>query len=121
MIDDDFVALAKRADSLKVYEFVKILNTAQQQMRFSNHPGIYVEVALVQLTQAGQSAVSGGNVSADAASGSDFADLKRQMEQMQQELQTLKNKLPVGPEQHQPINQPKIAAVLKSNQQRQAI
>ncbi|CCQ25405.1 DNA polymerase III subunit gamma/tau [Listeria monocytogenes N53-1] len=38
LIDDDFVALAKRADSLKVYEFVKILNTAQQQMRFSNHP-----------------------------------------------------------------------------------
>ncbi|MBC8932426.1 DNA polymerase III subunit gamma/tau, partial [Escherichia coli] len=36
LIDDDFVALAKRADSLKVYEFVKILNTAQQQMRFSN-------------------------------------------------------------------------------------
>lgn len=34
LIDDDFVALAKRADSLKVYEFVKILNTAQQQMRF---------------------------------------------------------------------------------------
>lgn len=72
MIDDDFVALAKRADSLKVYEFVKILNTAQQQMRFSNHPGIYVEVALVQLTQAGQSVAGGGNVPADAASGSDL-------------------------------------------------
>ncbi len=96
LIDDDFVALAKRADSLKVYEFVKILNTAQQQMRFSNHPGIYVEVALVQLTQAGKSVAGGGNVPADAASGSDVSDLKRQMEQMHQEIQTLKKQIASG-------------------------
>ncbi|EGR8612163.1 DNA polymerase III subunit gamma/tau, partial [Listeria monocytogenes] len=97
LIDDDFVALAKRADSLKVYEFVKILNTAQQQMRFSNHPGIYVEVALVQLTQAGQSAAGGGgNAPVDAASGSDLSDLKRQMEQMHQEIQTLKKQIASG-------------------------
>lgn len=70
-------------------------------------------MALVQLTQAGQSVAGGRNVPADAASGSDVSDLKRQMEQMHQEIQTLKNKLPVGPEQHQLINQPKIAAALR--------
>lgn len=95
LIDDEFVTLAKRADSLKIYEFVKILNTAQQQMRFSNHPGIYVEVALVQLTQAGQGAA--GNVaSVEAVATGDVSDLKKQLEQMQQELQTLKKQIVSG-------------------------
>lgn len=95
LVDDDFVALAKRADSLKIYEFVKILNTAQQQMRFSNHPGIYVEVALVQLTQTG-SVASGNIVTNEAPASGDVADLKHQMEQMQQELQTLKKQIASG-------------------------
>ncbi|MBF2670886.1 DNA polymerase III subunit gamma/tau [Listeria seeligeri] len=95
LVDDDFVALAKRADSLKIYEFVKILNTAQQQMRFSNHPGIYVEVALVQLTQTGSGA-SGNVVTNEAPASGDVADLKSQMEQMQQELQTLKKQIASG-------------------------
>ncbi|WP_271000648.1 DNA polymerase III subunit gamma/tau [Listeria seeligeri] len=95
LVDDDFVALAKRADSLKIYEFVKILNTAQQQMRFSNHPGIYVEVALVQLTQAG-SVASGNVVTNEAPASGDVADLKHQMEQMQLELQTLKKQIASG-------------------------
>ncbi|MBF2668138.1 DNA polymerase III subunit gamma/tau [Listeria seeligeri] len=95
LVDDDFVALAKRADSLKIYEFVKILNTAQQQMRFSNHPGIYVEVALVQLTQTGSGA-SGNVVTNEAPASGDVADLKHQMEQMQQELQTLKKQIASG-------------------------
>ncbi|MBM5598070.1 DNA polymerase III subunit gamma/tau [Listeria seeligeri] len=95
LVDDDFVALAKRADSLKIYEFVKILNTAQQQMRFSNHPGIYVEVALVQLTQTG-SVASGNIVTNEAPASGDVADLNHQMEQMQQELQTLKKQIASG-------------------------
>lgn len=95
LVDDDFVGLAKRADSLKIYEFVKILNTAQQQMRFSNHPGIYVEVALVQLTQTG-SVASGNIVTNEAPASGDVADLKHQMEQMQQELQTLKKQIASG-------------------------
>lgn len=95
LVDDDFVALAKRADSLKIYEFVKILNTAQQQMRFSNHPGIYVEVALVQLTQTG-SVASGNIVTNEAPASGDVVDLKHQMEQMQQELQTLKKQIASG-------------------------
>ncbi|MBK2003708.1 DNA polymerase III subunit gamma/tau [Listeria ivanovii subsp. londoniensis] len=95
LVDDDFVALAKRADSLKIYEFVKILNTAQQQMRFSNHPGIYVEVALVQLTQAGPVA-SGNVVTNETPASGDVAELKSQMEQMQQELQTLKKQITSG-------------------------
>ncbi|MBF2545097.1 DNA polymerase III subunit gamma/tau [Listeria seeligeri] len=95
LVDDDFVALAKRADSLKIYEFVKILNTAQQQMRFSNHPGIYVEVALVQLTQT-SSVASGNIVTNEAPASGDVVDLKHQMEQMQQELQTLKKQIASG-------------------------
>ncbi|AIS63873.1 DNA polymerase III subunit gamma/tau [Listeria ivanovii] len=95
LVDDDFVALAKRADSLKIYEFVKILNIAQQQMRFSNHPGIYVEVALVQLTQTGPVA-SGNVVTNETPASGDVAELKSQMEQMQQELQTLKKQITSG-------------------------
>lgn len=95
LIDDEFVTLAKRADSLKIYEFVKILNTAQQQMRFSNHPGIYVEVALVQLTQAGQGA-AGRVASVETVATGDVSDLKKQLEQMQQELQTLKKQIVSG-------------------------
>ncbi|AHI57154.1 DNA polymerase III subunit gamma/tau [Listeria ivanovii] len=94
LIDDEFVSLAKRANSFKIYEFVKILNTAQQQMRFSNHPGIYVEVALVQLTQAGQT-VGESAAPVEVASG-DVSALKQQMEQLQLELQTLKKQIASG-------------------------
>ncbi|MBC1435221.1 DNA polymerase III subunit gamma/tau [Listeria rocourtiae] len=96
VIDEAFQTLVTSADANKIYQYVTILNDAGQQMRFSNHPGIYIEVALVQLIQVG-----GGGASAVAPSNSitstqDVTELVSKVERLEQELKELKHQIANG-------------------------
>ncbi|MBT2681107.1 DNA polymerase III subunit gamma/tau [Bacillus sp. ISL-35] len=51
MLDQDFQELANQIDSEQIYELIEVLNKAQQEMRWTNHPRIFLEVAIVKLCQ----------------------------------------------------------------------
>ncbi|KAB7704001.1 DNA polymerase III subunit gamma/tau [Bacillus aerolatus] len=51
MIDEAFVTVAGKMELERLYEYIHMLNQTQQEMKFSNHARIYLEVALVKLCQ----------------------------------------------------------------------
>ncbi|WP_100332709.1 DNA polymerase III subunit gamma/tau [Bacillus xiapuensis] len=52
LVDEEFARLAENMELEQIYKHIHILNQTQQEMRFSNHARIYLEVALVKLCQA---------------------------------------------------------------------
>ncbi|EUJ43608.1 DNA polymerase III subunit gamma/tau [Listeria riparia] len=96
LIDEAFQTLATVADANKIYQYVTILNDAGQQMRFSNHPGIYIEVALVQLIQVGGGAGPATSNQQAAAPSGDVAELTNKVERLEQELNELKRQIASG-------------------------
>lgn len=52
VFDDDFKQLAQTLSSEQLTRFIKILNEQQENMRFSVHPSIYLEVVTIQLCNA---------------------------------------------------------------------
>jgi DNA polymerase III subunit gamma/tau len=51
LLDEDFQEMAKVFESAQIYELIEVLNKAQQEMRWTNHPRIFLEVAIVKLCQ----------------------------------------------------------------------
>ncbi|WP_079504133.1 DNA polymerase III subunit gamma/tau [Mesobacillus jeotgali] len=51
MLDNDFQELANKIEPAQIYELIEVLNKAQQEMRWTNHPRIFLEVAIVKLCQ----------------------------------------------------------------------
>ncbi|MDT0111201.1 DNA polymerase III subunit gamma/tau [Listeria booriae] len=96
VIDEAFQTLATAADANKIYQYVTILNDAGQQMRFSNHPGIYIEVALVQLIQVGGGAAPATPNQQVAAPSGDVAELTNKVDRLEQELNELKRQIASG-------------------------
>lgn len=52
LLDEDFIMLSGMIEPEQIYEYIDVLNKTQQDMRFSNHARIYLEVCLVKLCQA---------------------------------------------------------------------
>ncbi len=51
LVDDEFTSLAETINPDKYMSYIDTLNKTQQDMRFSNHARIYLEVCLVKLCQ----------------------------------------------------------------------
>ncbi|MFS7122030.1 hypothetical protein AB6818_13040 [Carnobacterium maltaromaticum] len=49
--DNGFKELSQKIPAKTLYSVITILNETQGEMRFSNHPDIYLEVATVKMTQ----------------------------------------------------------------------
>lgn len=49
--DASFKELSQKMPATSLYQVITILNETQSEMRFSNHPDIYLEVATVKMTQ----------------------------------------------------------------------
>ncbi len=50
-VDDQFIQLSKEIPSAEIYETIDTLSKSQQEMKWTNHPRILLEVALVKLCQ----------------------------------------------------------------------
>ena len=82
MLDEAFQSLAQETGSEEIYACIEILNKAQQEMRWTNQPKIFLEVAIVKLCQLeGRTKTSGAP---------DFQPLLKKIEQLEQELIELK-------------------------------
>lgn len=51
MLDDEFRTLADRVEYEDIYKIIEVLNNAQQEMRWTTSPKIFLEVAIVKLCQ----------------------------------------------------------------------
>ncbi|WP_318767090.1 DNA polymerase III subunit gamma/tau [Lactiplantibacillus carotarum] len=89
--DQRFADFAKSIDAEVLYQMVKTLNDIQQQMRFTTHPDVYLEVLTVKLAQLdGQAAKSAAPAAVNPGDPT-VQKLARQVEQLQGELKTIKN------------------------------
>ncbi|MBX9976080.1 DNA polymerase III subunit gamma/tau [Cytobacillus firmus] len=82
MLDEDFQQLAQEVEPEELYELIGVLNKAQQEMRWTNHPRIFLEVAIVKLCQLEQNEKS--------RQSADIKPLMQKIEQLQHELAELK-------------------------------
>lgn len=78
MLDDDFLELANQIQPGQIYELIEVLNKAQQEMRWTNHPRIFLEVAVVKLCQLEKPATPSSNVEVEP--------LLKRIEQLEEKL-----------------------------------
>ena len=80
--DGEFQALAEETNAEDIYHLIHLLSKTQQEMRFTNHPKIFLEVAIVKLCQ---------QESAPTVNSSpDFSQLQQRITQLENEIHELK-------------------------------
>lgn len=87
-VEETFTELAARVSEAAIYEYIAVLNKAQQEMKFTNHARIYLEVALVKMSRLYVKPES-------AAPGSELTGLIEKINRLEQEVQELKSR-PAG-------------------------
>lgn len=100
MLDEEFTTLSKVILPEQIYEYIDILNKTQQEMRFSNHARIYLEVCLVKLCQMENKA--------SVANDSSVQELFAKIDILEKEISSLKKNRPTGEEvaKSQPSKKP---------------
>jgi DNA polymerase III subunit gamma/tau len=83
LLDDDFKNMAERVEAEQIYQLIDILNKAQQEMRWTNHPRIFLEVAIVKLCQMEQRP-------AEQVPANEISQLLSKIDQLERELNELK-------------------------------
>ncbi len=81
--EEQFIELAKNYSADTLYGFIDILAKTQQEMRFSHHTKIYLETALLKMTQH----QSVGTATIDPAIQSKVGALENMVRQLTQQLQ----------------------------------
>ena len=51
LLDEEFKQIAEAVNQDDIYQIIETLNKSQQEMRWTNHPRIFLEVAVVKLCQ----------------------------------------------------------------------
>lgn len=85
IVDESFKDLVNRANPEHIYKIMGQLNESQQEMRWTNHPKIFLELALVKICQ--QSNVSNQNAN---VSNQQLDTLTERISQLEIELNDLK-------------------------------
>ncbi|MBY0148942.1 DNA polymerase III subunit gamma/tau [Neobacillus niacini] len=88
LLDEEFRQIAEAVPYDQIYQLIELLNKTQQDMRWTNHPRIFLEVAIVKLCQ------TEGKQKEQMSSGQ-MVQLLTKIEQLEQELQQLKTNGPV--------------------------
>ncbi|MDA2733371.1 DNA polymerase III subunit gamma/tau [Bacillus cereus] len=88
MVDEQFRMLSEEMQPEVIYEIIHTLSKGQQEMKWTNHPRIFLEVVMVQLCQQFMM----------QANGTDrLQEIMNRMQQLEKELeQVKKNGVPVG-------------------------
>ncbi|MED4286680.1 DNA polymerase III subunit gamma/tau [Priestia megaterium] len=81
-VNEEFKELSSKMNSAFIYKVIAELNQTQQEMKWSNHPRVLLEVALVKLAQS----------STNQEDTLPYQDILQKMNQMEAELQQLKEK-----------------------------
>ncbi|WP_423800278.1 DNA polymerase III subunit gamma/tau [Neobacillus sp. SAB-20_R2A] len=102
MLDDEFRLMADETPTEQIYQLIDFLNKTQQEMRWTNHPRIFLEVAIVKLCQMETS-------QRETASSGELQQLLTRIEQLESELHHLKaNGVAAAPQDAAPQPQKQV-------------
>lgn len=80
-VDEEFIQLSKEISAEQIYSSINVLNKSQQEMKWTNHPRIFLEVAIVKLCQQ-ETKVS--------SQGPEYHQLLQRVEELEKALTLLK-------------------------------
>ena len=89
-LTSNFKTLAQAVPSAKIYQWIEQLSQTQNDVRLTTNPKIYLEVAMVKLSSASAKQLSENADSAATVDSNELQQLKSAVQQLQQELKTLK-------------------------------
>ena len=92
-LTEAFQTLAKITPPSKIYHWITVLNDTQNEVRFTNNPTIYLEVAVVKLANDPESAAVASN---SADNSQEVAQLRQALQKLQAEVQRLQENRPTG-------------------------
>ncbi len=92
-LTEAFQTLAKNTPPAKIYHWITVLNDTQNEVRFTNNPTIYLEVAVVKLANDPESAAVASN---SADNSQEVAQLRQALQKLQAEVQRLQENRPAG-------------------------
>ena len=91
IVDDQFRTLSEEMQPEVIYEIIHTLSKGQQEMKWTNHPRIFLEVVMVQLCQQFMMQANGADR---------LQAIMNRMQQLEKELeQVKKNGVPAGVQQ----------------------
>lgn len=99
----DFEELSQAAAAPVLYTMIDTLNEIQEEMRFTTHPDVYLEVLTVRLSQQRPASAAG-------AAPAEIAQLQAQIAELQKQVQSLLNR-PAQPAT--PASQPTVRSATK--------
>lgn len=126
MIDEDFKQFSTEVEPEKLYQMIDILNEQQENMRFTVHESIYLEVLTVKLSRLGDAPVQSKMLTSDPATDAKVSRLQKQLDTLEQSFKKLQqNKLQPVEEKHKSTGAkavtPKSELKLNLNQIYQAL
>lgn len=101
MLDEDFKLLAAEINPDEIYELIQLLSKTQQEMRWTNHPKIFLEVAIVKLCQIESSSDMNGK-------SEEWSSLLQRISELENEIHELKQNGVAIKEAVQPTVQKKV-------------
>ncbi|GEO68958.1 DNA polymerase III subunit gamma/tau [Levilactobacillus acidifarinae] len=118
-VSEDFQALADKTPATTMYAMINELNAIQQQMRFTTHPDVYLEILTIKLAEIGRTqgasavasppaAPAGGPVQTPATADTVTA-LQHQVDQLKVAVQQLEQ-APVAKPAARPAAKPRVNA-----------
>lgn len=95
-LDDHFKAFSQKVSPEMVYRMIDILNEQQENMRFSSHPTVYLEVLTVKLSQGINQPSIAGNPPSMSASEAQIKRLTERIHQLQEQITNLQQAQPTA-------------------------
>jgi DNA polymerase-3 subunit gamma/tau len=108
-VDEQFVKLSENMPPDAIYQAIDVLNKSQQEMKWTNHPRIFLEVAIVKLSEHEAKPVQ-------ASGGSEhFSQLQEMVKRLENEIELLKKQgIAVGGQQQGASNEQKAPKAVRS-------
>ncbi|MFE8704194.1 DNA polymerase III subunit gamma/tau [Cytobacillus sp. FJAT-54145] len=100
LLDEEFKTLTETISEDEIFQLIEVLNKTQQEMKWTNHPRIFLEVAIVKLCQLEQ-------VGTSPTSFKEVDELKSKVSQLEDQLRELKQNGVTINEEGQPSQQQK--------------
>lgn len=99
LLDEEFKELSNSISPSSIYELIEVLNKTQQEMRWTNHPKIFLEVAIIKLCQLEQKQ--------HASASNEVETLITKIKQLEEQINELKKHGISTDQEHTPIAQKK--------------
>ncbi|WP_409021524.1 DNA polymerase III subunit gamma/tau [Dellaglioa sp. P0083] len=106
MVNDDFKKLSQTISADFLYQMINVLNEIQQQMRFTTHPDVYLEVLTIRLSQFNTSDTTTETIQSELSS-----DASEQINNLTKTVEDLKKQIIDFSSQND--NQPQVAVIAK--------